>query len=147
VPAALAAWANGFAFMTLGNPFPNFLGRGFLVAASAFNAMCSLLLNGGKPFKFLEDGNPAPGLRPQPKEYPTLSSITAPKRSRVHEPAWRSPVQKLVNRVSTTRMAREKQAKVDESKLMHELAWQLIDIGYKVLATKLLLLRCMLRRR
>jgi hypothetical protein len=34
-------------------------------------------------------------------------------------------------------MAQQKQAKVDESKLMHELAMKLIDIGYKVLAMKL----------
>lgn len=94
------------------------------------------VLNGGKPFKFLADGSISPANIPQPKHYPTLSSIRGDKRH-THEPSWASPVRQLVDRVSTTRMAQEKQAKVDESKLMHELAMTLIDIGYKVLAKEL----------
>lgn len=95
------------------------------------------VLNGGKPFKFLEDGSISRGKKPQPKHFPTLSSVALPNAEPHHQAAWKTPVQEVLNRVNTVRMAREKQSKVDESKLMHELAMKLVDIGYKVLASKL----------
>lgn len=94
-------------------------------------------MNGGKPLKFLEDGSLKRALRPQNKEYKTLSEVTHPDQKSHHRDKWRTQVKEVVDKVNVTRMAQEKQSKVDESKLMHELAMKLIDIGYRVLAAKL----------
>lgn len=54
---------------------------------------------------------------------------------------WVAPAiketRKIVNRINVRAMAQERQNREKEEKLQRQLAHQLIDIGYKVLATKL----------
>lgn len=72
-------------------------------------------------------------------EFPfrTQSEFTHPHRESHHQPAWHAPVRDTVERVDVERLIQEKQDKEKESRLIHDLAIQLIDIGFKVLATKL----------
>lgn len=51
--------------------------------------------------------------------------------------SWQAPVQEVVNRINVRVLAQERQNRDKEDKLQRQLAFQLIDIGYKVLATKL----------
>jgi threonyl-tRNA synthetase len=66
----------------------------------------------------------------------TMSSVVAPHRSS-HQPAWQAPVQRVVERVDMKALVADSQSKAKETKLVHDLAEQLIDIGYRVLAAKL----------
>jgi hypothetical protein len=69
--------------------------------------------------------------------FETLSEVKGDHRNN-HEPAWSEPVKKvLADPALITRITRDTQTKIEEAKLTHELAFKLIDIGYKVLATKL----------
>lgn len=52
-------------------------------------------------------------------------------------PGWERPVREVVNRINVRAMAQERQNREKEEKIQRQLALQLIDIGYKVLATKL----------
>jgi hypothetical protein len=74
---------------------------------------------------------------PAGKVFRNLSEVVGDRRPS-HEPAWSEPVKKvLADPALITRITRDTQTKMDEAKLTHELAFKLIDIGYKVLATKL----------
>jgi hypothetical protein len=52
-------------------------------------------------------------------------------------PAWQAPVQRVVERVNMKALVSDEQNRAQEKRLLHTLAEQLIDIGYKVLAAKL----------
>jgi hypothetical protein len=67
----------------------------------------------------------------------TLSSVTEPGRHPGHRPAWQAPVQKAVNALNVEAIRADFQSRAKEDRLIRELALQLIDIGYKVLASKL----------
>ena len=67
----------------------------------------------------------------------TLSSITQPNREAHHRPTWHEPVRQITNRVNVEALASEERARKQEQQLIRQLGNQLIDIGYKVLATKL----------
>lgn len=68
----------------------------------------------------------------------TLSEVVDPRHPG-HRPDWHKPVRKILvgNRFNLDRMKQEVQRKEQEQKLRRTLGLQLIDIGYKVLATKL----------
>ena len=51
--------------------------------------------------------------------------------------SWQQPVQQIAARVNVGALAREQQNKEREAQLIRNLSHQLIDIGYKVLASKL----------
>jgi hypothetical protein len=72
----------------------------------------------------------------QPKQFTSLSQFEGRKDTR-HASTWTEPVQEVVNRLNIPRLRQEAQAKEKEARLRHELGSKLIDIGYKVLATKL----------
>ena len=67
----------------------------------------------------------------------TLSSLVEPSRESHHRPTWHTPVQQITNRVNVEALASEERARKQEQQLIRQLGTQLIDIGYKVLATKL----------
>jgi hypothetical protein len=73
----------------------------------------------------------------QPIEFKTLSEITQPKRHRGHRPAWHQPVQHEVAKLKYDQLIRQMGDKAKENRLLFDLALQMVDIGYKVLATKL----------
>lgn len=54
-----------------------------------------------------------------------------------HRPAWHEPVRQGIDRVNVEQHRQAELDKDKEKKLQHQLGLQLIDIGYKVLATKL----------
>jgi hypothetical protein len=66
----------------------------------------------------------------------TMSNFTEPNREH-HQPAWHEPIRQALNTVNVERLRQERQSKENEEKLMRHLAIELIDIGYKVLASKL----------
>ena len=69
---------------------------------------------------------------------PNMQAITEPDRaSRVVAPTWHEPVRQITNRVNVEALASEERARKQEQQLIRQLGNQLIDIGYKVLATKL----------
>lgn len=55
----------------------------------------------------------------------------------VRPQTWHEPVKQVINKVNVDKLAEERQSREKETKLIRELAMQLIDIGYKALATKL----------
>jgi hypothetical protein len=67
----------------------------------------------------------------------TLSEFTHPSREPHHQPAFHEPVREALRAVDTDHYAQERQAKARERDLERALALKLIDIGFKVLATKL----------
>ena len=68
----------------------------------------------------------------------SFSEFIQPDREkRIQRPAYHADVESVRAKVDVDRLARERQNKEKELRLMRELARQLIDIGYKVLATKL----------
>lgn len=69
----------------------------------------------------------------------TLTEVTRPHRDIESEPSTvqRRHVTKIVQKINVDRLSQERQAREKELRLMRQLANQLIDIGYKVLATKL----------
>lgn len=70
------------------------------------------------------------------RTFTTLSEATEPARAN-HQPQWHEPVREAVARVDVDKLAQERLKLAQEQKLMRDLALQLIDIGYKALATKL----------
>lgn len=70
--------------------------------------------------------------------FTTLSEATEPSRT-THQPAWHEQVKQVVDRVDTQtlNLKREELKRGDEREAQRELALQLIDIGYKVLARTL----------
>jgi hypothetical protein len=68
----------------------------------------------------------------------TLSEAVGDLRSPGEKFAsWVPPVREVISRVNVERLAEERQSREREAKLIKQLAYQLIDIGYRVLATKL----------
>lgn len=59
------------------------------------------------------------------------------KEYRSVPPAWQAPVQRIAQRVDVAALIADEQSHTKERKLIHDLAEQLIDIGYKVLASQL----------
>lgn len=51
--------------------------------------------------------------------------------------SWQQPVQQIAARVNVDALAKEQQNREREQKMLRTLSHQLIDIGYKVLASKL----------
>lgn len=51
--------------------------------------------------------------------------------------SWQQPVQQIAAQVNVAALARDRQAKEKEQQLLRKLSHQLIDIGYKVLSSKL----------
>lgn len=51
--------------------------------------------------------------------------------------SWHQPVREIAARVNVAALARDRQDREREQHMMHVLSHQLIDIGYKVLASKL----------
>ena len=51
--------------------------------------------------------------------------------------AWQQPVQQIFSRVNVEALTNERLDREREQQLLHELGHQLIDIGYKVLSSKL----------
>lgn len=92
---------------------------------------------GTQVYNFQQDNSGQPANVSQPKQFKTLSEVTSPKRESHHGPVWYTPVQQITDQLNVTRMVQEQQDKAKETKLQRELGLQLIDIGYKVLATKL----------
>jgi hypothetical protein len=80
-----------------------------------------------KEFKVARDQQP----------FRNISEFTSPHRESHHRPAWHEPVREALNTVNVERLMQEKQSKEKEQRLMRGLANELIDIGYKVLASKL----------
>jgi hypothetical protein len=71
------------------------------------------------------------------RPFRTLSEVSEPKRVH-HQPEWYAPVQHIVaHRVDVDALLLERQNKAKEAQIARALGLQLIDIGYKVLATKL----------
>lgn len=67
----------------------------------------------------------------------TLSEFTDPKRDRRHEPKWHEPVREAIKVAHPNLTARPAERIEDERDVEKKLAVQLIDIGYRALATKL----------
>lgn len=84
-----------------------------------------------------EDTNHGRAHTSQPRDFKTLSEFTHPDRHPGHRPEWFPPVRQAVDRLNVARMREEAQDKEKEQKLQRQLGLQLIDIGYKVLATRL----------
>lgn len=55
----------------------------------------------------------------------------------IRAPQWHAPVQEIASRVNVEALAKEQQNREREAALLHKLGHQLIDIGYKVLSSKL----------
>jgi hypothetical protein len=91
---------------------------------------------GEEELKFLRDSSSWRADDQQPKQYKTLSEVEG-RKDKTHYPSWAKPVRESVGRLNVGRMRQEEQEKEKERKLQHDLAMRLIDIGYKVLATKL----------
>ena len=51
--------------------------------------------------------------------------------------SWQQPVQQIASRVNVEALAKEQQDREREAALLHKLGHQLIDIGYKILSSKL----------
>lgn len=83
------------------------------------------------------DGDTRRAVGMQRPEIRTLSDYTHPNREKGHGPAWHEPVKQITNALDVGRIKREYEDRMKEKKVIRALALQLIDIGYKVLATKL----------
>lgn len=69
--------------------------------------------------------------------FATLSEFARPNRDPGHTPSWQAPVREVISRVNVEALAKERQDKEREARLMRTLSHQLIDIGYRVLSAKL----------
>lgn len=69
----------------------------------------------------------------------TTPEITMHQIIRPNEPrnSWEQPVRESINRVDVDRLIQERQNQEKESRLVREVALNLIDIGYRALAAKL----------
>lgn len=68
--------------------------------------------------------------------FSTMSEAVEPHRAH-HQTSWHQPVQEIASRVNVAALAKEQLDKEREQQLLHKLGHQLIDIGYKVLSSKL----------
>ena len=66
-----------------------------------------------------------------------LSHVARPNARSDHRQAWNEPVRAAVAKVNVDTYAQEQLQRERERKLLRDLALQLIDIGFKALATKL----------
>jgi hypothetical protein len=73
----------------------------------------------------------------QEQPFRIMSDFTHPHRDSRHQPEWHEPIRETLNTVNVERLMQEKQSKEKEEQVLRKLANELIDIGYKVLATKL----------
>lgn len=73
----------------------------------------------------------------QGRDFRTLSEFTEPERHPGHRPAWHDPVKAAFNQVNFKRLEQQRMEIHKEQQLVRGLALQIVDIGYKVLATKL----------
>src|SRR5262249_13344800 len=71
------------------------------------------------------------------RPFSTLRQAIDPHRGAHHRPAWHEPVRRITSHVNVDALRQQEQDRKKEARLEHALAMQLIDIGYKVLATKL----------
>jgi hypothetical protein len=68
----------------------------------------------------------------------TLSAFKDPTAPSGHGARWEEPVRRiLADRVDPERLARAREDEAKEERLLRQLGYQLIDIGYKALAAKL----------
>jgi Protein of unknown function (DUF3102) len=67
----------------------------------------------------------------------TLSEALGDLRTSADRGHWTRPVREVVSRVNVNRLAEERQSREREAALIKQLAHQLVDIGYRVLAAKL----------
>ena len=67
----------------------------------------------------------------------TMTSILDPDQSRPRAQAWHDPVKKVMQSVDLSALKRERQNRIEEAKMVRNLALQLINIGYRALAAKL----------
>jgi len=70
------------------------------------------------------------------RSFSTLSAAVDPPRPH-HQPVWHEPVRNALSSVNIENLKRQQQERDKENKLVAQLKGQIIDIGYKVLATKL----------
>src|SRR5215475_1437240 len=75
--------------------------------------------------------------KPRARSFSTLSQFSHPDRPVHHRPAFHTPITEALNRVNVDRFAQERREREREEQLTRSLGLQLIDIGYKALATKL----------
>ena len=69
----------------------------------------------------------------------SLNEVARPNREDAaeYQKGWQSAVRKSTSKLNVSKLKQEYEDKKKENKVIRELAIQLIDIGYKVLATKL----------
>jgi hypothetical protein len=67
----------------------------------------------------------------------TLSDAMDSRNDAGHRPAWHAPIHKTMASVNIESLRQNHQEKQKEQRLVSQLARQIIDIGYKALATKL----------
>ena len=80
------------------------------------------------------------GHGPEPVDFKNLNEFRTKFRgdSPGHRPAWHAPVSQVLGGVDARRLAQQRmQDEAKESRLQQHLAMQLIDIGYRALASKL----------
>lgn len=71
----------------------------------------------------------------QQPRFSTLGEVAYPRKKKA---AWHAPVSEILRKqVHVKQLAQEQQNRQREARLVEDLGRQLIDIGYKVLATKL----------
>ncbi len=83
------------------------------------------------------DNNSQRAANPYPKGRKTLSDFTQPKRDRSHRPDWYRPIMDATKRFDTAKIMRDYGDKLKENTVKRELALQLIDLGFRVLAKQL----------
>jgi len=70
------------------------------------------------------------------RQRPTLSDAVD-RRGTHHQVAWHRPVTKTTDTIDWERLRQDRQAESRERRLQQEVGIKLIDLGYKILATKL----------
>lgn len=71
------------------------------------------------------------------KQPRTLSEFTTPNRDSGHRPIWHAPIVEAIKRAHPDFVERKPVLVETEATMKRELAHEVIDIGYRVLATKL----------
>jgi hypothetical protein len=69
--------------------------------------------------------------------FSTLSDVGAPRRDRGHRAQWQKSVHEAAQRVDVDRLMEERKSRQHEERLIRQLGLQLIDIGFRVLSTRL----------
>jgi hypothetical protein len=70
------------------------------------------------------------------RRFSTLSEAVDPPRAH-HQTTWHQPVREIASRVNVEALTKDRQNREREAQMLRKLSHQLIDIGYKVLASKL----------